>query len=432
MFQVQLMAVANLVAAMTVAIQALDSRNPIFGTMMNSKKKGERTAMKKYILSFVCLMMMCLSAQAQSTNIKEIHLSDGTILSFSEGAIDSLRYVIYDGDTIGVKIYTNENYNADDYFKSYDYLWSNVSQVVYYDSTEEIDDNVNRNIQGSITTDDYPEAWRLEYPRIVGDDMNLVIVKKTDDYGITFSLEWDCTKKANRWTCYEIHDGNTASSTSRYSGNFIDDPDIPEAYQTHHSDYTGYGTVYNRGHLCPSADRLCSEEQNKQTFYCSNIHPQYANHNQGLWMRMESLVRDMKTDSRDTLYIVKGATIADGQYRTNDSISLIIPKYFYMAIMAYDKTNDKYHAVALWTEHKATADSNTNYGDYAITIDELEEKTGIDFFCNLKDTIETEVEAELDFDYWTELTRSSSAKAIPPETENEERIENQSNIITKQ
>ena len=38
-------------------------------------------------------------------------------------------------------------------------------------------------------------------------------------------------------------------------------------------------------------------------------------------------------------------------------------------------------------------DYSKNYGDYAISIDELEERTGIDFFCNLPDDIENVVEA---------------------------------------
>ena len=37
----------------------------------------------------------------------------------------------------------------------------------------------------------------------------------------------------------------------------------------------------------------------------------------------------------------------------------------------------------------------------AISIDELEKKTGIDFFCNLPDYIEDEVESSYNVDDWT-------------------------------
>ena len=72
-----------------------------------------------------------------------------------------------------------------------------------------------------------------------------------------------------------------------------------------------------------------------------------------------------------------------------------MPKYFYMAILGYNKSQDTYHALGLWTEHADVSDTNKNYGDYAITIDELERRTGIDFFCNLPDEIENDVEASI-------------------------------------
>ena len=77
-----------------------------------------------------------------------------------------------------------------------------------------------------------------------------------------------------------------------------------------------------------------------------------------------------------------------------------MPKYFYMALLAYNKKLNKYQAIGLWTEHTNVSDTNKNYGDYAITIDELEARTGIDFFCNLPDDIEDDVEQKLDLNYW--------------------------------
>ena len=79
---------------------------------------------------------------------------------------------------------------------------------------------------------------------------------------------------------------------------------------------------------------------------------------------------------------------------------LIVPKYFYMALLHYNKATDTYHAIAFWTLHQDESDTNKNYGDYAISIDELEKRTGIDFFCNLPDVVEKEVEAEVDLDFW--------------------------------
>jgi endonuclease G len=186
------------------------------------------------------------------------------------------------------------------------------------------------------------------------------------------------------------------------------------------SDYKNSG--FARGHLCPSADRLCSVDQNKQTFFLTNMQPQYTSHNSGLWSRLEDLVRDFATDDSytgahcDTLYVVKAATITDkvtiddaqvdGIYADKCNGSLIVPKYFYMALLHYNKDTDSYQALALWTDHIGTTQPVTNLGDYAISIEELEKRTGIDFFCNLPDDIETEVEKTLDLNFW-HLTKST-------------------------
>ena len=248
--------------------------------------------------------------------------------------------------------------------------------------------NTNRNI---VSKSDNKEIWRLEFPKIKGDDMNLVITHSTDDYGITYSLEWDCEKKANRWTCYEMYKGNSLSNVKR-KDNFREDPNIPTQYQSTLSDYKESG--YSRGHLCPSSDRLCSQEQNGQTFYLSNMQPQIQGHNGGVWNTLENKLRESwNIDSkRDTIYVVKAATIDDDNIKTYTSSGLIVPKYFYIALLSVK--NGVYNALGIWSPHETG--STTEY----ITIDELEKRTGIDFFCNLPDDIENTVEASYDASYW--------------------------------
>lgn len=245
-----------------------------------------------------------------------------------------------------------------------------------------------------------------------------IIVKQTKDFGITYSLEWDNSKVANRWTCYTLYADNSQSNTDRSDG-FMPDPDAFNSSQL--EDYSNSG--FSKGHLCPSADRQCNEEQNLQTFYLTNMQPQWQNHNGVLWANMEALVRNYVAKANttnaqcDTLYIVKAATITDkvtingveteGIYQEKCNNKLIIPKYFYMALLHYNKASNSYKAIAFWTLHENAKDTNKNYGDYAISIDELEKRTGIDFFCNLPDEIEKVVEAECDLTFW-KLTKSSN------------------------
>ena len=285
----------------------------------------------------------------------------------------------------------------------------NISDVTYLvdvilgkipsggETPETVNVNRNRYAHNGI------KATRLEFPHLSSDStMNILVEKSTTDFGVTFSLEWDCSKKANRWTAYQMHAGNTGGNVERQN-DFREDPDIPSQYRSTLADYKG--SKFDRGHLCPSADRLRSVDQNSQTFFLSNMQPQYSNHNSGKWAILEGKVRTW-AGSCDTLYVVKAATITDvtlngstqsGLLNVMCNNSLIVPAYFYMAMMSYNKSTDTYNSLGIWTNHSNTASEITI--EY-ITIDELEQRTGIDFFCNLPDEMEDEVESSLDLDFW--------------------------------
>ena len=248
-----------------------------------------------------------------------------------------------------------------------------------------------------------PYATRLELPRLKNDGNSILLVHETDAYGVNLCIEWDCTRKAQRWTAYQLYGANSVTNWNRnnwknteWGGDpFQPDPDLPADVRTELEQYRRSG--YDRGHICPSADRLNSKDANEQTFYLSNMHPQINAFNAGVWLNMENKIRVWNQPSfRDTLYVVKGGTI-DGDdkiIRITDK-GLPVPKYFFMAILCKNKDSSQsgYKAMAFWVEHTANQDSDLR--KYVISIDELEEKTGIDFFCNLPDEIEEKVEGNL-------------------------------------
>ena len=248
-----------------------------------------------------------------------------------------------------------------------------------------------------------PYATRLELPRLKDDGNSILLVHETDAYGVNLCIEWDCTRTAQRWTAYQLYGANSVTNWNRnnwknteWGGDpFQPDPDLPADVRTELEQYRRSG--YDRGHICPSADRLNSKDANEQTFYLSNMHPQINAFNAGVWLNMENKIRVWNQPSfRDTLYVVKGGTI-DGDdkiIRITDK-GLPVPKYFFMAILCKNKDSSQsgYKAMAFWVEH--TANQDTDLRKYVISIDELEEKTGIDFFCNLPDDIEEKVEGNL-------------------------------------
>ena len=242
-------------------------------------------------------------------------------------------------------------------------------------------------------------ARRLEMPAL--DEANTFITHTTQLNGtetITYSLEYDEQLHHSKWVAFTFYDAVNAKRWSRnnwYSTSwggdpFQRDPDLPEEACPDREAFSGSGGV--RGHLCASADRLYSKEANEQTFYYSNMSPMYWDFNGGIWEELEIAVRDAwayKSTFCDTLYVVKGGTIREGEYNASHNHRLPIPKHYFMALLC--RKSGTYKSIAFYIEHTPT--TTLTYRDCAISIDRLEQETGIDFFCNLPDKIEAATEA---------------------------------------
>ena len=356
---------------------------------------------KSVFISLALLLGMTATAQSQKQKLT-ITTKLGKVHTYIMGeSMDSLRIL----NDVGIKVYPKGKK------VSKDYLFSQITYTLTNETTPNPDPsgkNVNRN-----TADDLRknrEGWRLEFPRFYqGDNKTYEITHSTTENGtrmINYSVEWDAKLKANRWTCYEMYDKMMQKKAKR-KNKFKPDPDIPLNMQTTPEDYSGSG--FDRGHLCPSDDRCYSQAMNDQTFYLSDMQPQVHGHNGGIWQQLEKKVR-VWAGKCDTLYVVKAATIDKAEYICTDAdikdiankekkpkklhFPGIVPKYFYMALMAYDKKTNTYRALGIWSPHY-----NGSEPEY-ITIEELQRRTGIDFFCNLDDDIEKAVESTKDHSYW--------------------------------
>lgn len=285
-------------------------------------------------------------------------------------------------------------------------------------------DNANEN---SLEKSQY--ARRLEMPHL-SDNLNCqLLVKTTTTYGVNYIIEWDRSLRAQNWTCWAWTPENNVNpdgwSRSKWKNftwegvtwtgdPFQADPELDAMARTELYDYKGSG--YDRGHICASQDRIGGPDVNGPTFYLSNMHPQVNAFNSGVWEQMERCVRvwaDAVTQKNGTLYVCKGGTTHDvtlngkktsgrlyvnpATGKPNPALRMPVPKYFYMALLR--QTQDgQYSTLAFWAEHKP--DANEDLSPYVISVDELEARTGIDFFCNLPDHIENAVEASIDYNTW--------------------------------
>ena len=260
---------------------------------------------------------------------------------------------------------------------------------------------------------------RLEVPALKsGNTFVYHNVQYNNHTVMNYCLEFDPVKMHSRWVAFRF-DGDTrgkASNVGRTEA-WADDPALPSSMRVG-IDY--FGGDYNRGHLVASYDRQYSYDANAQTFYMSNMSPQLGNFNARYWARLEGLVQKMGRNTspysnfEDTLYVVKGGYIDSdlrGWLSRPNGKQMAIPGYYFMALLRVKGPANEassYAAAGFWIKHDNYPYSNadeiplTAFTDrnQVVTIDRLEQLTGIDFFHNLPDNIETTVEATVSTGVW--------------------------------
>ncbi len=250
------------------------------------------------------------------------------------------------------------------------------------------------------------ESYRIEMPRLskdfVQDKATFVVHYAEDNVGdrtLNYSFEYNYASHHTRWVAFTFYDKTSERHTKRTNA-WSTDPYLLD-YTDNAYDFRGSG--YDRGHLVASADRLYSIPANEQTFFYSNMSPQVHSFNGGIWASLENKVQGWGALSaiRDTLYVVKGGTIRDDQVMgTIGESKIVIPKYYFMALLA--KKGATYKSIGFWFEHRAHPQPYS-LTDYALSVEELEELTGIDFFHNLPDSVEQVVENQFIIDDWPDL-----------------------------
>ena len=266
---------------------------------------------------------------------------------------------------------------------------------------------------GNTNSNVYPEdtyAQRMEVPRLkTGNRFVSHEVTVGGKEVMNYCLEMDPERCHSRWVAFRFDATTRPKNTNRASSDsFQDDPKLPSSMQVG-ADY--FGSPYNRGHLCASYDRLFSEEANVQTFYMSNMSPMEGNFNSYYWVAFEQLAqtKGRNTAFADTLYVCKGGYIDDeedlfGYIGRRNGLRMAVPGHYFMALLRVKSGN--YTSIAFWVDHNCQGYRNGNYApasvvyDCALSVDELEAKTGIDFFCNLPDAIENSVEANYNIQSW--------------------------------
>lgn len=313
--------------------------------------------------------------------------------------------------------------------KTYTYLNMRVAYIegnnvgIEYVIAGTKDRDLTENLNANIASGDNVSVTSYEIPYL--NAANVYVDHYVEMEGkqvLNFALEWNAEKKHAAWVAFSFDEVTSQQNVKRLDEEpWAVDPKLPVEMQTSNDQHKNDG--FDRGHLCASADRLYSREANNQTFYFSNISPQISTtFNQGFWQDLEAQVQKWGRSTPttyDKVYVTKGGTInqlllsftglekaGDSLYPTTDENGFTVhglacPKYYYMAILS--EKGDAYHAIGFWIAHREDLPKNPTVDELkkcAVSIDELEEYTGLDFFCNLPDVIEDEVESSFNASDW--------------------------------
>ena len=231
-----------------------------------------------------------------------------------------------------------------------------------------------------------------------------------------YSLKYSEQHEQASWVAYTLKSSHTSGSVGR-TNDFRIDYKVKTGSASL-SDYKGSG--YDRGHLAPAGDMKRSSTAMSESFFMSNMSPQHPSFNRGIWKKLESTVRNWAVDD-GMIYIVTGP-ILTGNYKTIGHNNVSVPDYYYKVILDYSEPEIKGIGFILSNQK-----SKSSLQSFAVTIDEVERKTGIDFYHALPDGIEEQIESTIDINKWSFKSSSRSSGSSSYKTK-QEKLKGQAKI----
>lgn len=229
----------------------------------------------------------------------------------------------------------------------------------------------------------------LEIPALSHNRDEKILKKKS------FTVSFNKKNNIPNWVAWKLDSSKLVERESR-SSNFETDPEIPERDAVNTKDYTRSG--WDRGHMCPAADNRWHWKAMKESFYMTNVCPQHHNLNRGDWKELEENCRRWVSESKEPVYIVCGPILyknAKQRFIGNEH-KVRVPDAFFKVVLAGVESG-KPKAIGFIFKN---TNGNHPLDSYVNSIDEVERITGYDFFPQLPDNIENEIESKADIRLW--------------------------------
>lgn len=242
-------------------------------------------------------------------------------------------------------------------------------------------------------------------PKIAGDDLSGSVQLRfglpldsdlSDDYLIDRAY-WVASYNNNRrvpnWVAWRVIAADLGSTPRKDS--FRPDALLPDTfYKVTATDYRNSG--YDRGHLCPSADRTSSVEANAATFLMSNMNPQTPSLNQGVWAHFEDFTRSLVKQGKE-VQVITGGVFSETAVAIGPLIS--VPAASFKVVVVLDSGQGPSDVSASTLIYSIVVPNANNvprpWVQYLVSVDDVEAQSGYDLLRSVPDEIENIIEAKV-------------------------------------
>ena len=207
-------------------------------------------------------------------------------------------------------------------------------------------------------------------------------------YNPYFALSYAGKYEQAEWVAYELTAERLNQKWVDRTDEFLPDERI-KGQAASLLDYRNSG--YDRGHLVPAADMAFAEEAMRYSFLLSNISPQARDFNQGIWRELEELTRTWAKEN-EALYVVTGPVLSQPVKGTIGENKVAVPGAYFKILL--DVTEPQFKGIAFLIPNEVSYEPLYKF---AVSIDEVEQLTGLNFFPNFD--VETE-ESTFNIDFW--------------------------------
>lgn len=205
-----------------------------------------------------------------------------------------------------------------------------------------------------------------------------------------FHLSYNEQHEQANWVAYILTKKMVRNDKVDRTDNFRSDDNI-RTESAALNDYRGSG--YDRGHLAPAADMHWSVQTMEESFLMSNMSPQEQDFNRGVWKDLEEQLRDFAVEN-ERIFVVTGPIFKSVKKKIGSN-KVSVPKYYYKVVL--DISPPAFKGVAFLLENRQ---SDKPLESFAMSIDELEKFSGIDFFYHVKDPALQKIEATYNVNDW--------------------------------